>query len=361
METKPKKKFNLKKFILYFLAVIFFLVAVTYIAFQVSPYPGALLIRMEFKKNGEKMNEDLAGLVPPGIKSITNLQYSANMQSDDTFLDIYFPTQIDNTSKLLPTIVWIHGGAWIAGDKSELSNYSKILSSNGYTVIQLNYSLAPGSHYPVPVKQTNEAFKFIFENHKEFHIDTSKILLAGDSGGAQIAAQLATIITSPDYSKIMNITPYLKPSSLKGVILYCGPYNMHDVNLDGAFGGFLKTVLWAYSGTKDFQNNKFFYTGSVVDYVTSSFPTAFISVGNADPLKNYSFELASKLQSLGVKTDTLFYPENYQPPLPHEYQFILNSDAGKLALQRSIAFINSVTKDSVYKNDSLTSELLKIK
>ncbi len=355
MET-PKRKGKLKKFLIYFISILVVIVVGIYISFKISPWPGAMLIRMEFTKGGETTNENLAKYAPSDVTIKQNIKYMEG--SDDTYLDVYFPNSVDNTSTLLPTVVWIHGGAWLAGDKSELSNYSKILSSKGFTVIQLNYSLAPGSHYPVPVKQTNEALNFILKNAKDFHIDTNKILLAGDSGGAQIAAQLSAIITSKNYADIVNITPYLKPESLKGVILFCGPYNLKDVNLEGAFGAFLETVLWAYSGTKDFQNNKFFYTGSVIDYVTKDFPNTFISVGNNDPLNLYSYQLSDKLISLGVKTDTLYFPENYTPALPHEYQFNLDVEAGNLALQKTVEFINLVTSNSIDTNKTNSDSLI---
>ena len=41
----------------------------------------------------------------------------------------------------------------------------------------------------------------------------------------------------------------------------------------------------------------------------------------------------------GVPVDSLFFPESYTPPLRHEYQFDLDSDAGRLALDRSLEFL----------------------
>ena len=52
--------------------------------------------------------------------------------------------------------------------------------------------------------------------------------------------------------------------------------------------------------------------------------------------------LARKLEMLGVKVDSLFFPNDYAPPLPHEYQFNLDSRAGQEALSRMLAFISVV-------------------
>jgi acetyl esterase/lipase len=67
---------------------------------------------------------------------------------------------------------------------------------------------------------------------------------------------------------------------------------------------------------------------SVINYLNPDFPPCFISVGNGDPLQEHSKALASKVATLHVKMDTLFYPSNYLPDLPHEYRFNLDIDAG---------------------------------
>src|SRR5690606_31195070 len=110
------------------------------------------------------------------------------------------------------------------------------------------------------------------------------------------------------------------------------------------FGWFLKTVLWAYSGERDFISDPLFKTASVIDYVDSTFPPSFISVGNDDPLQAHSYKLARKLKSVHVKVDTLFFEPGHLPRLPHEYQFNLDVPDGKLALDRSILFMKDAIK-----------------
>jgi len=43
----------------------------------------------------------------------------------------------------------------------------------------------------------------------------------------------------------------------------------------------------------------------------------------------------------GVKVDTLFFPEDYRPALPHEYQFHLDTGAGREALERTVRFLKA--------------------
>jgi acetyl esterase len=77
----------------------------------------------------------------------------------------------------------------------------------------------------------------------------------------------------------------------------------------------------------------------VTDYVTENFPPSFISAGNADPLLPHSLTLADRLEQLGVPVETLFFATDHEPGLGHEYQFVLDSEAGQLALERSVEFL----------------------
>jgi acetyl esterase len=81
---------------------------------------------------------------------------------------------------------------------------------------------------------------------------------------------------------------------------------------------------------------------SVPHYVTPKFPPTFISAGNGDPLLPHSVAMADALAKEGVRVDRLFFAQEHTPSLPHEYQVNLDSDAGKLALARSLEFLSSI-------------------
>lgn len=85
---------------------------------------------------------------------------------------------------------------------------------------------------------------------------------------------------------------------------------------------------------------------AVAPHVTASFPPAFISVGNADPLAPQSVALADALRAKGTKVDALFFRPDHQPPLDHEYQLRLSTEAGRLALDRSVAFLRTHAPDA---------------
>jgi acetyl esterase/lipase len=169
-------------------------------------------------------------------------------------------------------------------------------------------------------------------------------MLAGDSAGSQIVAQMADIVTSSSYANEIGIQPKLPANKLKGLLLSCGAYDLALPNYNGSFGGFLHTVLWAYSGTKDFLNDPQLKTASVANYLTDKFPPSFITAGNVDPLLAQSTELAHRLNDLKVPTSTLFYPTDHQPQLNHEYQFDLDTADAQKALTQMVEFAQQQTK-----------------
>lgn len=335
-----RKRISFKKLLLSILITLVVLVVGGIIAFRISPWPSVLLIRYAFDKGAMEVSDALEKHVPDGITAVLNEQYDKT--DKEAFLDIYYPSSITKTDSMLPAVVWIHGGGLVSGNKEQVGNYAKILSSKGYTVVSIDYSIAPGAKYPTPVKQANAALGYLSKNAKRFHINAAKFILAGDSGGSHIGAQVACITTDPSYAAQLNISPLVQPNQLAGMLLFCGIYNVKAVNMEGSFGGFFKTVLWAYSGGKDFMTNPAFATASVTDYVTSTFPKSFISAGNSDPLESQSLELANKLGSLGVKVDSLFFPKDHLQKQQHEYQFNLDSEEGKQALERAVQFLKAL-------------------
>ena len=52
-------------------------------------------------------------------------------------------------------------GGFVGGDKSDITGYAVELVARGYTVININYALAPKRKYPTPVLQLGEAYEYI--------------------------------------------------------------------------------------------------------------------------------------------------------------------------------------------------------
>lgn len=304
---------------------------------KLSPWPSALLIRQAFDRDAIAANDRLAARVPPGLRETLDLPY---LKGDvDATLDLFLPADGDGP---FPVLVWVHGGAWISGSKDYIANYLRLIAAEGYAVVGINYSIAPGAQYPTPVRQTNAALAFLAENAATLGIDPSRMALAGDSAGAQIAAQTALTLTDPAYAARVGIEPGITAPQLRGLVLHCGGLDATNLSLDGAFGAFLTTTIWSYLGTREFQSDPRLADFSIPPNLNSALPPIFISAGNADPLEPMSQATADRAAELGIPVDALFFPEDYAPPLGHEYQFDLDTDAGQEAFARLGAFLDRV-------------------
>ena len=319
------------------LAVV--LAAASFGAYQLSPWPSALFYRYLMDKAGINSAGALQKYVPTNLTSWTNQPYGPDR---DSVLDVFYPWDLEKTSKTLPAIVWIHGGGFISGGKDQIANYLRVIAGKGYVVIGVNYRLAPSARYPEPLHQVNTALAFLMKNMEPFHIDRSRIILAGDSAGAQIAAQMANIVSVPLYAKAVGISPAIDRKQLAGTILHCGLYDAKLLRVEGSFAGFLQAVGWSYFGEKDFHKSRKLGEFSVVDHVTADYPPVFITAGNADPLLPHSLSMAERLEAKGVAVDRLFFASDHKPPLGHEYQFNLDTEAGRLALERTLKFLASL-------------------
>lgn len=308
-----------------------------WLAFQLSPWPSVLLVRQAFGQGSEQASAALQKHVPAGVREWRDLRYDS--ADPDGFIDVYAPADARGP---LPTVLWIHGGAFISGDKADVANYARILAAQGFVVASVQYTLAPEARYPTPLRQVNRALGWLAGAPDGLPVDPSRLVLAGDSAGAQLAAQLAAALSEPGYAKRIGLVPSLPPGQLAGTLLFCGPFDARLVAGEGAFGDFLATVFWSYFGERDFARVPAAAEFSVPAHVTPAFPPSFISAGNADPLLLHSEALAAALAQQGVRVDTLFFPADHSPALGHEYQFDLDGEAGREALARSVAFLRSL-------------------
>ncbi len=332
-----------KKIFLWVIGSIIGLIAFVLLAFRVSPWPGVLVIRHVFDDGAAKVHQALLAHQPSvAVTTIANQQYYPN--DSDAYLDAYFPANVG--SKKLPLLIWTHGGAWISGNKDDYAPYYKLIAAKGFAVVALNYTLSPSKAYPAQLRQMNEAYAYIKQNATSFHSDMGRVFFAGDSAGSQLSAQMAAMITNPFYAQEVGIAPNFAKSQLKGVVLNCGIYKMGelatpDPTLPKIVGWGDDVAVWAYSGTKNFTD-PIIHQMSPYYHVTGDFPPTYISGGNADPLTNVqSKPFAQELTTLGVPVTTLFYSDNHQPALPHEYQFNLDNNDGMQALAMTVSFLEA--------------------
>ncbi|WP_244284212.1 alpha/beta hydrolase [Agromyces badenianii] len=323
------------------IAVISFLI--TWVL-TLTPWPSALAIRAVFEQGGRETAAEMNEYVTDApLTARLDVPVDGGAEDGGITFDVFSPADGEEP---LPTVVWVHGGAWISGDSSDVDPYLRILAAEGYTTVGLNYTVGPEATYPTAVHQLNDALQSLEDRAEEFRIDPERIVLAGDSAGAQLASQLATLSTNPDYAELLSIDPALDADQLAGVVLNCGVYDldaMSELTGIGAWG--LKIALWGYTGAQDWSQRPSGTTMSTIDFVTADFPATYISGGNGDALTwIQSLPMRDRLVEQGVDVTALFWPAAHEPALPHEYQFHLDYEAAQAALVETLEFLAEVSR-----------------
>ena len=139
-----------------------------------------------------------------------NIPY-CNTTSSFQKLDVYTPNKSETPR---PVVVYIHGGGWSTGDKSNpfVVDYGAEIVKNNMAFISINYRLAPKEVYPAQNQDVDCALAYIITHANELHVDVSKLALIGDSAGSELAAMAA--LTSPSKSIIRAVIDCYGPADI---------------------------------------------------------------------------------------------------------------------------------------------------
>ena len=312
-----------------------------------SPWPAALAIRAVFTADARRTVAEMERHAPDALlHEQRDLPYpvAGFRAHHSTAFDLVRPDGADGP---LPVVVWVHGGAWISGDKRDVLPYLRLLAARGYAAVGLNYTVAPGAEYPTAVRQLNSALAHLVAHAEELGIDPGRIVLAGDSAGAQIVGQLLAVTLDRQFAAPLRIVPALRRHQIAGAVLHCGVYDLDALSgLTGLLGWGLETALWATIGRKDWSGTVSASRMSVLrdPSFAADLPPVLISGGNGDGLTSLQSEpLAERLGAAGVDVTTAFWPGDHEPALPHEFQFHLDLPEARGLLERTVEFLDRVT------------------
>lgn len=321
------------------ISIFFIILLLTpYILVNLTPNLTALYVRKLFEKDIAKYPENYS-MYRDKVTVLKDLTYPS--QYKNNVFDLYLPKNTGNQSKPLPVIIWVHGGAFVGGDKNGMEIYSTLLASNHYAVLVPNYELAPEAKYPTPLKQLDEFYRYVNSIQGNYPLDMSQVFFAGDSAGAQIASNYVAIQTNSELANQMEIGQAVPRDSIKGALLYCGPYDIDKFNNSShsiIMKFLLNQIAWSYIGKRNWQDTEEVKQASVVHYVNENYPPAFITDGNTGSFEDHGKELADKLTEHHVEVKTLFFSKN-DIETGHEYQFKLDTEPGKKAWEETLFFL----------------------
>lgn len=129
-----------------------------------------------------------------------NLAYSNT--SSRNRLDIYLPK---SSAQPHPFVIWIHGGGFMVGDKSEPELLDEFLDA-GIAVVSINYRFSSEAIWPAQLEDGKAAMAFVRANSEKYRLNKNKAGVFGASAGGNLAANLAMhLATNPETGILLAV------------------------------------------------------------------------------------------------------------------------------------------------------------
>jgi acetyl esterase/lipase len=125
--------------------------------------------------------------LPADVRVERDIAY-AEPANQRQMLDVYSP----RTGKNLPVVVWIHGGGWQVGDKTEVDRKPLALTGAGLVFVAVNYRFVPKVPMDAIVRDIAKSVRWVHDHIGSRGGDPGRLFLMGHSAGAQLAALVCT-------------------------------------------------------------------------------------------------------------------------------------------------------------------------
>lgn len=95
---------------------------------------------------------------------------------------------------MLPVILYVHGGGWVLGNAGTHDRLVRELATGtGAAVVFVEYTRSPEAQHPVAIEQAYATARWITDEGEQKNLDASRLAVAGDSVGGNMAAVLAIL------------------------------------------------------------------------------------------------------------------------------------------------------------------------
>ncbi|MEV5977922.1 alpha/beta hydrolase [Streptomyces sp. NPDC052114] len=228
--------------------------------------------------------------VPDRTRSLTY----ARAKRQRLRLDLWAPS--GRSAARRPAVVWVHGGGWNKGHRSQTPEWNRWFNARGWSVFDIDYRLAPRATQLDQIGDVKCAVGWVRRHARAYGVDPDRLLLAGSSAGGNLA--LAAAYTDGD-GRVPASCP-VRDSSVSGVISLYGPTDMRrliagtalrrDPIIPRLMGGSAATAPARYR------------LGSPVRLVRGDVPPTLLLHGSADravPVAQ-ARELARRLKAAGA-------------------------------------------------------------
>jgi acetyl esterase/lipase len=264
------------------------------------------------------------------VRIIRNIDYAGDGLSRHR-LDIYSsrltPTPLGGPNRpLAPVIVYVHGGAWMIGDKREQGKPMMYeLVARGWICVSINYRLSPKATWPDHIVDVKRAVAWVKAHIAEYGGDPDFIAITGGSAGGHLSALAALTPNDPQFQPGFEDAD----TSVQAAVPFYGVYDF--TRFDDAMHPMMpallvKSVLKQRPST-DLQP---FLNASPVNHLSADAPPFFVLHGRNDSLVPVEQARAFVERLRRVSTQPVAYAE--LPVTQHAFDIFGSARAAHTAV-----------------------------
>jgi acetyl esterase/lipase len=239
--------------------------------------------------------------VPEGVRVLRDIEYIPGGGKAQS-LDLYLPGKSDG---LLPLIIWIHGGAWLGGDKERCPAVP--LTARGYAAASINYRLSQQAIFPAQIEDCKAAIRWLRAHAKQHNLNPDRFGVWGASAGGYLVALLGTSGGVKDlegaggnlefFSRVQAVCDWFGPTDFTQMEAHAFTPGK-PFNHDSADSPESKLIGGALQENKDKARR-----ANPITYITPDDPPFLIMHGDKDPIvpHHQSELLAAALKKVGVE------------------------------------------------------------
>jgi acetyl esterase/lipase len=221
-------------------------------------------------------------------------------------LDVYRRRDVTTPQ---PTLVFYHGGGWIAGTKE--ASFMSVMPwlEMGWNVVNVEYRMARVALAPAAVEDAQCALRFVVNQAKTYNIDVDRIVLSGESAGGHLALAVGMIPATAGFTNICAGGGFTgNENAVPKVAAIINWYGITDLN-DMLAGPNARSyaVQWVGSAA---NRDVVARSVSPLTYVRADLPPVLSIQGDADPIVPYSqnVRLRDALTKAGAKNELFTIP-----------------------------------------------------
>lgn len=267
-------------------------------------------------------DERIAAQMPvSGIRSETGIEYAGDTDPMHR-LNLYYPESFDPAcDEPLPTVIDIHGGGWMYGDKELNRRFCEYLASQGFCVMGMSYRLLPKTDLGGMVADIFASMRWLEQFGPARGFDLSRVLVTGDSAGGHLTGLVSCIQASPELQRVYGVEPL--GFSFSAAAIANGVCELHDIysflgTLTASVDKEMRRMLLGKSGEKAPWANVMSF--SETSTLAQDLPPILVIGSESDPFYQQTTWLVHLLEQRGISHQTIIWKKTDGPHLGHVFQ-----------------------------------------